>query len=87
MLLLALVAVVMPAIFELVRGHGLPGVGDLRVDYGHKVEVVVRAGRGAAAPELRGLASSSRYARTASCSTPYAAEDKRRAPGPCDARW
>jgi Ca2+:H+ antiporter len=40
MLLLALVAVVMPAIFELVRGHGLPGVGDLRVDYGHKVELL-----------------------------------------------
>ena len=40
MLLLALVAVVMPAIFELVRGQGLPGVGDLRVNYGHKVEVV-----------------------------------------------
>jgi Ca2+:H+ antiporter len=40
MLLLALVAVVMPAIFELVRGHGLPGVGDLRVNYGHKVELL-----------------------------------------------
>ena len=40
MLLLALVAVVMPAIFELVRGHGLPQVGDLRVSYGHKVELV-----------------------------------------------
>src|SRR6266542_5816475 len=36
MLLLALVAVVMPGIFELVRGHGLPGVDDLRVDYGNK---------------------------------------------------
>jgi Ca2+:H+ antiporter len=40
MLLLALVAVVMPALFELVRGHGLPQVGDRRVDYGHKVELV-----------------------------------------------
>ncbi|MGZ4203316.1 MAG: calcium/proton exchanger [Thermoleophilaceae bacterium] len=40
LLLLALVAVVMPAIFVLVRGQGLPGVGDLRVNYGHKVEVV-----------------------------------------------
>jgi len=40
MLLLALVAVVMPGIFELVRGHGLPGVDNLRVDYGNKVEAV-----------------------------------------------
>jgi len=40
MLLLALVAVVMPALFELIRGHGLPAVGDTRVDYGSKVETV-----------------------------------------------
>jgi Ca2+:H+ antiporter len=40
MLLLALVAVVMPALFELVRGHGLPAVGDTRVDFGSKVEAV-----------------------------------------------
>jgi len=40
MLLLALVAVVMPAIFELVRGHGLPQVGTTHVNFGHKVEVV-----------------------------------------------
>jgi Ca2+:H+ antiporter len=40
MLLLALVAVVMPALFELIRGHGLPAVGDTRVDYGSKVETI-----------------------------------------------
>jgi Ca2+:H+ antiporter len=40
MLLLALVAVVMPALFELIRGHGLPAVGDTRVNYGSKVEAV-----------------------------------------------
>lgn len=40
MLLLALVAVVMPAIFELIRGHGLPAVGSTRVNYGSKVETV-----------------------------------------------
>jgi Ca2+:H+ antiporter len=40
MLLLALVAVVMPALFELVRGHGLPMVGDTRVNYGSKVETI-----------------------------------------------
>jgi Ca2+:H+ antiporter len=40
MLLLALVAVVMPAIFELVTGRGLPHVDDLRVNYGHKVEAL-----------------------------------------------
>jgi Ca2+:H+ antiporter len=40
MLLLALVAVVMPALFELIRGHGLPAVGDTRVNYGGKVETV-----------------------------------------------
>ena len=38
MLLLALVAVVMPAIYELVTGAGLPGVDELRVNYGGKVE-------------------------------------------------
>src|SRR5213080_2954887 len=37
MLLLALVAVVMPALYELIGGHGLPAVGDTRVDYGSKV--------------------------------------------------
>ncbi|HKN94981.1 MAG TPA: calcium/proton exchanger [Thermoleophilaceae bacterium] len=40
MLLLALVAMVMPALFELIRGHGLPGVGDTRVNYGGKVETI-----------------------------------------------
>jgi Ca2+:H+ antiporter len=40
MLLLALVAVVMPALFELIRGHGLPAVGDTRVNYGSKVETI-----------------------------------------------
>jgi len=40
MLLLALVAIVMPALFELIRGHGLPAVGDTRVNYGGKVETV-----------------------------------------------
>ncbi|HEY2604102.1 MAG TPA: calcium/proton exchanger [Thermoleophilaceae bacterium] len=40
MLLLALVAVVMPALLELIRGHGLPVVGDTRVNYGSKVETV-----------------------------------------------
>src|SRR4051794_10472586 len=40
MLLLALVAVVMPALFELIRGSGLPGVGETRVDFGSKVEAV-----------------------------------------------
>jgi len=40
MLLLALVAIVMPALFELIRGHGLPAVGDTRVNYGGKVETI-----------------------------------------------
>jgi Ca2+:H+ antiporter len=40
MLLLALVAVVMPALFELIRGSGLPAVGETRVDFGSKVEAV-----------------------------------------------
>src|SRR5690242_11568861 len=40
MLLLALVAVVMPALFELIGGNGLPAVGDTRVNYGHKVETI-----------------------------------------------
>jgi Ca2+:H+ antiporter len=38
MLLLAVVAMVMPAIFELVAGHGLPGVADQRVSMGATVE-------------------------------------------------
>jgi Ca2+:H+ antiporter len=40
MLLLALVAVVMPALFELIGGHGLPAVGETRVNYGSKVETI-----------------------------------------------
>jgi Ca2+:H+ antiporter len=46
MLLLALVAVVMPAIFELIGGRGLPHVDDLRVNYGHKVEALSAAAAG-----------------------------------------
>jgi Ca2+:H+ antiporter len=38
MLLLACAALVMPAIFQLVRGDGLPGVGEERVDFGSTVE-------------------------------------------------
>ena len=40
MLLLALVAVVMPALFELIGGNGLPKVGATRVNYGSKVETI-----------------------------------------------
>ncbi len=40
MLLLALVAVVMPAIFELIHGHGLPAVGEKSVNYPTKVETI-----------------------------------------------
>jgi Ca2+:H+ antiporter len=40
MLLLALVAVVMPALFELIGGNGLPAVGDTRINYGSKVETI-----------------------------------------------
>jgi len=38
MLLLAAVALVMPAVFELVQGSGLPGAGEERVDYDSTVE-------------------------------------------------
>jgi Ca2+:H+ antiporter len=38
MLLLALAALVMPALFQLVHGGGLPGVGDERVDFGSDLE-------------------------------------------------
>jgi Ca2+:H+ antiporter len=38
MLFLAAAALIMPAIFELVEGRGLPGVGAERVDYGSTVE-------------------------------------------------
>jgi Ca2+:H+ antiporter len=38
MLFLAIAALVMPAVFELVEGKGLPGIGPERVDYGHTVE-------------------------------------------------
>ena len=38
MLLLATVALVAPAIFQLVAGGGLPGIGEERVDFGSKVE-------------------------------------------------
>ena len=38
MLLLALTALILPAIFQLVHGGGLPGVGDERVDFGSDLE-------------------------------------------------
>jgi Ca2+:H+ antiporter len=38
MLLLAMTALVMPAVFQLVAGGGLPGVNQERVDFGSKVE-------------------------------------------------
>ncbi len=38
MLLLAAVAMFMPAVFQLVHGDGLPGIGDERVDFGSDVE-------------------------------------------------
>ncbi len=38
MLLLALTALILPAVFQLVHGGGLPGVGDERVNFGREVE-------------------------------------------------
>jgi Ca2+:H+ antiporter len=38
MLMLAAAALVMPAIFEMVHGNGLPGVGEERVDFGSTIE-------------------------------------------------
>ncbi|MDQ4049262.1 MAG: calcium/proton exchanger [Actinomycetota bacterium] len=38
MLLLALTALILPAIFQLVHGGGLPGVGEERVDFGSELE-------------------------------------------------
>ncbi len=38
MLLLALTALILPAIFQLVNGGGLPGVGDERIDFGSDLE-------------------------------------------------
>ena len=38
MLLLAAIAMLMPALFQLVHGDGLPGIGEERVDFGSDVE-------------------------------------------------
>jgi Ca2+:H+ antiporter len=38
MLMLALVALVLPALFQLIHGGGLPGVGEERVDFGPDLE-------------------------------------------------
>src|SRR5688500_11358751 len=38
MLLLALTALMLPAVFQLVHGGGLPSVGDERVDFGSDLE-------------------------------------------------
>ncbi len=38
MLLLALCALILPAVFQLVHGGGLPGVGEERVDFGSELE-------------------------------------------------
>jgi Ca2+:H+ antiporter len=40
MLLLALTALIMPAVFQLVHGGGLPSVGDERVDFGSDLETL-----------------------------------------------
>ncbi|MGI8511421.1 MAG: calcium/proton exchanger [Solirubrobacteraceae bacterium] len=38
MLLLAIIALILPAVFQLVHGGGLPSVGDERVDFGSELE-------------------------------------------------
>ena len=40
MLLLALTALIMPALFQLIHGGGLPAVGDERVDFGSDLETL-----------------------------------------------
>ncbi len=40
MLLLALTALIMPALFQLIHGGGLPSVGDERVDFGSDLETL-----------------------------------------------
>jgi len=40
MLLLALTALIMPALFQLIHGGGLPGVGDERLDFGSDLETL-----------------------------------------------
>ncbi len=40
MLLLALTALIMPAVFQLIHGGGLPSVGDERVDFGSDLETL-----------------------------------------------
>src|SRR5687767_10271099 len=40
MLFLALAALIFPAIFQLIHGGGLPGVGDERVDFGSDLETL-----------------------------------------------
>ncbi|HEX2070714.1 MAG TPA: calcium/proton exchanger [Thermoleophilaceae bacterium] len=40
MLLLALTALIMPALLQLIHGGGLPGVGDERVDFGSDLETL-----------------------------------------------
>jgi Ca2+:H+ antiporter len=40
MLLLALTALIMPALFQLIHGGGLPSVGDKRVDFGSDLETL-----------------------------------------------
>src|SRR4029453_13957339 len=38
MLMLAMAALVFPALFQLIHGGGLPGVGEARVDFGSELE-------------------------------------------------
>ena len=53
MLFLAVAALAMPAIFELVEGQGLPSVNAERVDYGSTVEQLSLRGRPGARRHLR----------------------------------
>ena len=73
MLLLAVVAMIMPALFELVQGEGLPRPDEQAHDYPSRRRAPVdrRGDRAARSPTSRGC--SSRCAPTRTCSTPSTA--------------
>ena len=53
MLMLALAALIFPAIFQLIHGGGLPGVGEERVDFGSDLEKLSLRRGDRAADQLR----------------------------------
>ena len=69
MLFLALAALILPALFQLIHGGGLPSIGEERVDFGSDLEQISLRRRAHPAGHLRGRTPLLAARRTARSST------------------